>query len=420
MKITIAKVKQWTTALSLLLVLQISVPAAPDLVAPNSVSGLSIRKEDTNIVLAWPSAPPERFVVLWHPEVSEESRWIELTNQLCASPLTNQTIFRDPGAFIRGPAMLTNVSVADFYRVFIIPDFWFDMNEIELVGGPNCGQDFLPLYSGSKETWDWFQPQITLLVDGEPNSFERLFFAEVAIERINFGTRKKPHWEYARGFWFWHDTLPNGEHTLQLRSMLALNSLVEGCQYLTLTNRPLRVRVNNEISYPDWQPFIQGDTYTFAAHSTTPRVNWRIDVYDYRGRLLISKTGRTTNGEIHWTWNLRDKRGLSHDDFDTDQGFRSFLTTWPLNDQIKGAQALLMRNDKRILSDWWIDHLGRDFVRELFPKGQRKTKTVITESPSGESQALVRPLDLFRSNPAVQTSTIGVQGNSKKPTARTE
>ena len=118
MKITIAKVRQWTTTLSLLLALQESLSAAPDIVAPKNMSGLSIRKEGTNIVLTWPSAPPERFVVLWHLEVSVESRWIELTNQLCASPLTNQTIFRDPGAFVRGPAMLTNADLADFYRVF--------------------------------------------------------------------------------------------------------------------------------------------------------------------------------------------------------------------------------------------------------------------------------------------------------------
>jgi hypothetical protein len=409
MKISLAKVKWWTTALGLLLIVQKNVSAAPDIVAPTSVSGLSICKEDTNIVLTWPSAPSERFIVLWHPEVSVESRWIELTNQLCAAPLTNQTTFSDSGALVRGPAMLTNANLADFYRVFVIPDFWFDMNEVELVGGPNCGQDFLPLYIGSLESWDLFQPQITLLVDSEPNSYEKLFFAEAATEQINFGTRKKPHWECARGLWFWHDTLPNGEHTLQLRSLLAFNSLVEGCQYVTMTNRPVRIRINNQISYPDWQPFIQGDTYTFAAHSTTRRVNWRIDVYDLRGWLLISKTGRTTNGEIRWTWNLRDKRGQSHDDFDANPSFRSLLTTWPLNDQIKGAQALLPRQDEQALSDWWIEHLGRDFVREPFPKGQSKTKTVITESPSGEKQALVRPLDLIHFHPAIHTSTVGAQ-----------
>ncbi len=368
--------------------------AVSDLVEPVSVAGLTIQKADGKAILTWPSHPRESFVVLWRPEVSVYARWIELTNQLRASASTNQTVFCDQAAFTRGPAMLTNVNLAGFYRVFLIPDFWFDMNGVELRGSTNCGEDFLPFFNGSKETWDLFKPQATLVVDGEPSSA-----ADEGVERINFRSQKRPYWAYSRGLWFQHDTLRNGEHALQLSTLLTLNTIVgDASQFLTLTNRPVRVRVNNEISYEDWLPFIQGDTYTFVARSATPRVNWRIDVYDKQERLIASKTGRTTNGEIRWTWNLRDKQGRSRDDFDSDQSFRSALTTWPVSEPAKGSQGLLEKRDEGTPSVWWSERLGRDFVRKPPSEEESRRRFIFMEPHPMETNALTRPLELPRSN----------------------
>ncbi len=369
--------------------------AASELVEPNAIDGLRIQREGRDTVLTWPSHPQERFVVLWRPEVSVEARWIELTNQLPASALADRTIFRDEAAFSRGPSMPTNANLGDFYRVFLIPDFWFDMDGVQLRGGPKYGEDFLPLYNGSKETWELFKPHTTLLVDGELSGDRKSFGADEAIERINFGTRKKPRWHYSRGLWFGHDTLPNGEHTLQLCVLLTLNNVVgDLSQYLTLTNRPVRMRINNEFSYPDWNPFIQSDTYTFNARSNTRQVNWRIDVHDSQGTLLASKNGRTGDGEIRWTWDLRDKRGRVHDDFDSDPFIASTLTTWPVREEIKGAQELMARSGAQV-STWWSDRLGRDFVRTPPSFDERRRRFVNMEPLPLEGRELTRPLELF-------------------------
>ena len=370
-----------------------------ELVEPESVAGLNVRKEDGNVVLSWPSDPRESFVVLWRPAISVKARWIELTNQLHASPLTNETVFLDQAAFLRGPAMLTNANLAAFYRVFLIPDFWFDLNGVELRGGPNCGEDFLPFYNGSKETDTIFEPHVSLLVDNEKFHTEEStvdFGTEESVERTNFGAREKPRWAYSRGLWFQHDTLPNGEHTLQLSTLLTLNLIAgDATQYLTLTNQPVRVRINNEISYPEWQPLIQGDTYTFVARSATQRANWRIEVYNLRGQLLASRTGRTTTGEIRWTWDLRDKQGQLHDGFDTEQGFRPTLTTWPMAEPMKGGQALLATRSERIRQNWWTDRLGRDFVRKPPTDEESHRRFIYMEPHPLETNALTRPLELF-------------------------
>ena len=368
---------------------------------PQSVDGLHFQMVSTNVCLTWPSHPHESFAILWRSNNDVQVPWVVLTNPLPASTKASETTFLDIGAFGRSSIMAANTNFGDFYRVFVVPDFWFDMSGIELVGELDCGEDFLPFYNGTKETDDLFKPQITLLVDGEQFGFlesEKPFYTEEATERINFGTRKQPRWEYSRGLWFTHDTLPNGEHTLQLAALLTLNLFVgEQSQYLKFTNRPVRVRINNEISYPDWQPLIQGGSYTFAARSATRRVNWRIDVYDLWGRLLISKTGRTTDGEIRWTWDLRDKQGQSHGDSDTDHSFKSHLTTWPLNEQVKGAQALQARQDKPISREWWTDRLGDDFVRKSRSGMESVRRTVKTNKLPSEDQLLSRPLELPKS-----------------------
>ena len=395
-------IERWTVGLAGVFVYMLAFAvAASSMEEPQSVDGLHFQTVTTNVCLIWPSHPHESFAILWRPNNDVQVPWVVLTNPLPALTKANETTFLDTGAFGRSSKMAASTNFVYFYRVFVVPDFWFDMNGIELVGGPDCGEDFLPFYSGSKEADDLFTPQITLLVDGEQSGFlesEKPFYTEEATERINFGTRKQPRWAHARGLWFTHDTLPNGEHTYQLAALLTLNLFVgEQSQYLKFTNRPVRVRINNELSYPNWHPLILGNSYTFTAHSATQRVNWRIDVYDSRGQFLMSKSGRTTDGEIRWNWDLRDKQGLSHDNFDTDFSFKSHLTTWPLDEQMKGAQALQARQDKPISREWWTDRLGRDFVRKQPSQAERDSRTVNTNKLPSEDQLLSRPLELPKS-----------------------
>lgn len=99
------------------------------------------------------------------------------------------------------------------------------------------------------------------------------------------------------------------------------------------------------------------------AKSTEPRVNWRIEIRDHKGNLLTSKTGRTTNGEIAWTWDLLDQHGKPHDSPEDDPFFQPSITTWPLEETAKEGQLLTPVPAERDSRSWWVRRLGSQFVR---------------------------------------------------------
>lgn len=213
-----------------------------------SVDGLRLQVESTNVVLTWPSNPRESFVVLWRSNATFQTPWLVLTNSLPASPTANETTFCDVGMLSRSPEMLTNASLDGFYRVFVVPDFWFDMEGVTLSGGATVpSEDFLPFYYGNDAT-DFFQPEVGLMVDGEEAGW-----GPIHIERVNFGTSQNPRWTYVAGFWFRHDLLADGEHTLQLRSTLELNNFVgTWSQSLVLSNKPVRTKVSAKSNHDSW------------------------------------------------------------------------------------------------------------------------------------------------------------------------
>ncbi len=207
---------------------------------PQSVSGLRIRADSSNVVLTWPSAQRESFVVLWRSNATVEATWVVLTNQVGASRTTNETTYCDVGALDRSVSTRTNSSFDGFYRVFAIPDFSFDLEGAALRGGPkNPGQDFLPVSYDTNWT-HFFITQFFLLVDGTDEGFGKW-----DMQRVNFGTMTNPHWAVAPGFWLRHDHFPNGMHTLQIQTILPMNNLVgEMSQDLVLSNQPVRVQVS--------------------------------------------------------------------------------------------------------------------------------------------------------------------------------
>jgi hypothetical protein len=215
-------------------------PAGAQDLSPASVAGLRVETESTNVLLTWPTDPRETFAVLWRSNTHWQTPWVVLTNQLRASPSAAQTTFRDLGALPR--LLTTNTNLADSYRVFAVPDFWFDMSGVQFEGGPeHCGEDFLPFYYGTTET-RMFKPQLELLVDGQSHGVGST--VDENVQRVNFGTVEKPRWAYTAGFWFHHGQLPDGEHILQIQSRFELNNTVGPWSWsVTLTSRPVRVCV---------------------------------------------------------------------------------------------------------------------------------------------------------------------------------
>jgi len=95
---------------------------------------------------------------------------------------------------------------------------------------------------------------------------------------------------------------------------------------LLLSNSVQSIVVFNEVTFPDWNEFMQGDTYTFKAQLANPNTDWTIDIYDVYGQYVNSGSGHTSNGQVEWTWNLYDWMGNNRDDFDSDPYFYSYIT----------------------------------------------------------------------------------------------
>jgi hypothetical protein len=361
--------------------------AADGIIDCDGVEGMQFHRISTNVVLAWPSNPRETFTVLWRTNTALETPWTELTNQLHAAASTNETIFCDLGALTRVVAMRTNANLDDVYRVFLIPDFWVNLEGITMTGGPqNPGEDFLPLYLGLTNV-DFFMPETSVYVDGEdfPTGPKE-------IQRVNIGTTKKPEWIYATGYWLHHDMLTNGEHTINLHTLFTLNNFVgQYTWYLTVTNQPVHIRVTNAISFVGSYPTVEGP---FVAQSAQHRMNWRIDVYNARSRILARKTGQTLDGNIEWKWNMRDDQGRLHNNFEEDSFFKPWIQVWPLGDQPKGAQLLAERPQAWDYHDYWNERLGHHFVKQQLSAEEYRKRMIKDEPSPHQSQVPPRPLSL--------------------------
>jgi hypothetical protein len=372
----------------------VSAASSPDIIDRAGVAGLQLQVESTNIMLTWPSAPRESFVVLWRSNATFQTPWVVLTNQLFASSATNKTSFYDIGALSRAPAMATNTNLDGLYRVFVIPDFWFNMKGVVLSGGPqNPGEDFLPFYFGGSET-DLLQPWVELFVDGKDQNTGAGQGEGTDIERVNFGTPQKPDWVYAVGLWFQHDLLTNGIHTLQLRSQFTLNNFIgTWSQYLTVSNRPVQVRTADDVTFVGWNDFIGKTNYDIVAQTAAQLMNWRIKIYSASGQFLARKTGRTTNGSIQWDWNLRDQSGHLHNNPEVDHAFFPTINVWPINESQKKHE------EWPDSGTWWNQRLGSEFVKKRSSPEKYREQVIGREHNPLEQQVPPRPLDLSWPNP---------------------
>ena len=357
---------------------------AQDQSRSNSVQGLSIRMDSTNV-----TAPLRLDCAL--------------TNRLPALPVANTTTFLDPGGTARLQSGQSKSNLLDLYCVLLVPDFWSNPGGAVLDGGPQkSGADFLPIYTGTPETDEFLRPfvlHVDLVVDSERATEEEAIDLKAAVddavERVNLGTLANPSWAYATGFWLQHDLLANGPHTLQLRTLVELNTLVgPGEQFLTVTNASVRVLTTNAVTFSDWGSGL-GGSLKFAGKSTEPRVNWRIEIRDSKDHLLTTKTGSTTNGNITWIWDQRDNQGKLHDDLQSDPYFLPSVTTWPLGQSSPGEAREKPSITGQANQSWWVQRLGHDFVRKRPP---HKTEYPGAKDEPSRAQLKARPLDL--SNPA--------------------
>lgn len=203
----------------------------------------------------------------------------------------------------------TNASPAPttgFFQVFRIPNFPASITNYTF-----DGPIFIPVdFADYRERVE----NIQVLIDGQPMQ---------DAEYMSMYYNGQTNW----GMGIYFDRLTNGTHQIQLVSTVHLNDDINyDAIYLTLSNLTRTIAVTNQITFPDWNDFIQGDTYTFNAQTLNPDTDWQIDIFDASYNYVNSGSGHTTDGHISWTWDLKDWMGNSRDNFDSDPYFYSQTT----------------------------------------------------------------------------------------------
>ncbi len=193
-----------------------------------------------------------------------------------------------------------------FFRVWHIPDWSFNVTNYTYSGGTFFSVDF-------KDYLDRVE-KIEVLLNSEPSPYAE-FTEYVPGGQTNWGA----------GIYF--DRLTNGTYQIQLRTTLGLNEKIgDDAIHQVLSNQTRSIAVFNQVTFPDWNEFIQGDTYTFTAKTANPDTDWSINIYDAWGNYVNTGSGHTTDGQVAWTWDLTDWQSNSRDDFNSDPYFQGQIT----------------------------------------------------------------------------------------------
>jgi hypothetical protein len=334
-----------------------------------SVDGLSITRDKTNIVLSWPSTQFENYTVQYKTTVDSNTTWLTLTN--CIQAVGTATFFTnfgvlppqstnsntngggtgqippmpmaatqatesdseaavsppmpplpwDPSTWpepaqqnsysLLSAEAMTTTTTGDydncgFYRVVQIPSFQSDPSQY-VFDGPT----FLPIDFGGY--FDMVQ-NLEVLLNGVPTTFSRF---------MPYDYNGQTYW----GVGIYFDRIPSGTYQLQLRCTLSADDTVgDNSEFLVLSNKSTSVTVNNTITFQDWDDLITSTNYTFKAKSRSQNVDWYIDIYDAYGDYIKGGTGHTTDGNIAWTWDLKDINGNLRTDLDYDPYLDTYLT----------------------------------------------------------------------------------------------
>jgi hypothetical protein len=193
-----------------------------------------------------------------------------------------------------------------FFRVWHIPDFLGSITNYIFDGPTFIAVDF-------KDYLDRVE-NIDVLLDGQPTS-DAIFISQDYAGVTYWGL----------GIYF--DLFPSGTHTLQLRTTLRLDEKVgDKSVFLVVSNLSQSITLGNEVTFTNWDDLIQTTNFTFQAQTKTNSTDWWIDIYDANNNYVNGGSGHTSNGQISWTWDLKDTLGNPRDDLDNDPFFSSYVT----------------------------------------------------------------------------------------------
>jgi hypothetical protein len=197
-----------------------------------------------------------------------------------------------------------------FFRVFHIPD-WL----VSFDGYQFDGPTFLPVDYEEPDAPTNAIVDSAVLINGQV--FDYSYLIAQQIDGYNY---------WGMGIYF--DRLPNGTNTIQLlTSILQSDAVNDNTPWMTFSNAPQTIVINNLVTFTNWDDLIWDNTnYTFNAQCSVSNVNWEIDIYDINGDYVNSQTGTSADGNISWTWDLTDYTGANRGDGDSDPDFYPYIT----------------------------------------------------------------------------------------------
>ncbi len=229
---------------------------------------------------------------------------------ISASPMTSGATPMDGGGGFTPDDSTNDASGPEtgFFRVFHIPD-WLESFDGYQFDGPT----FIPVDFAAPDAPTNLVEYTTVLINGQPTDYAD--FTYNTIGGTTYG-----------GMGIYFDYLPNGTNTIQLLTTVRQSDVInDQTPYMTFSNAPQTIVINNWVTYTNWNTMIFSNSYTFNAQSTATNVDWEIDIYDVNDNLVTSQTGHSPDGNISWTWDLTDSGGNSRLD-DSDPFFYPYLT----------------------------------------------------------------------------------------------
>jgi hypothetical protein len=330
-----------------------------------AIEGLKIAVQSDNVILSWPSATNETYLVQYRPTLNSTSSWLTVTDDFPAAVNTNITFFvqsnsvnypdlmlGDSGSGSEAAseeadimAMPANGS-GDAVPLILYPQ-GFDLSALiifdpatgEWVSGKGytisspSGNDVQAGGaqpddgSGDTNSYTGFYRvvadgvQMYGITNGMVVSNELITPIEFAVDSTDqivgvtfydentnpiVGATAQP---FGGNAWLlvWNTTLSlNGDYTIYAELNFASDTSVVG--------QPVTVTVDNTISFPNYFSQVFGSQMWIYAQ-TIPDASYEIDIYDENTNYLGSFDDYADdNGVISFLWNLVDGDGVMHDD----------------------------------------------------------------------------------------------------------
>jgi hypothetical protein len=188
-----------------------------------------------------------------------------------------------------------------------IPDFALDLTPYYF-----DGPTFIPVdFKGVMDQVD----SLEVLIDGVPFQY---------AEFTSFEYGGQTNW----GMGIYFDRLPSGDYQIQLQSTLRQDTgLVDNASYQVVSGAVQTITVDNQVTFTNWDDIVWNNvSYTFQAQTKNQNTDWSIDVYDAWGYWVNGGSGHTMDGNISWTWDLRDYEGYLRNNIDYDPFFDPWIT----------------------------------------------------------------------------------------------